>query len=87
LCNAAQAEERGALRAIAKAYASFFNDNAVHERLRRGVDESRAKMGLLVHVSFDDDIEVANGVAVIEGYGFGARLRHIALSIRLCSMY
>ncbi|HPV04042.1 MAG TPA: PEP/pyruvate-binding domain-containing protein [Myxococcota bacterium] len=63
-CDGAEAKERGVFRAIKKVYASFFNRNAFLERLRRQVDESKVGMGLLVHYSFPDAQEMANGVAI-----------------------
>ncbi len=64
-CDASEADERGVLRAMRKVYASFWNDNAFLARLARRVPEASAAMGLLVHHSFPDDIELANGVAVV----------------------
>jgi hypothetical protein len=61
-CDPGQANERGVFRAMRKVYASFYNLNAYLERLRRGVDESQVGMALLVHHSFPDEIEAANGV-------------------------
>ena len=61
-------------RAIRKVFASFYNDNAFLERLKYGVDESQVGMALLVHHSFPDEIELANGVATMErssGSGLG----------------
>lgn len=65
-CDAERAKERGVYRAIKKVYASFYNDNAFMERLRHGVDESQVAMGVLVHHSFPDAIELANGVVVMD---------------------
>lgn len=65
-CDASEANERGVFRAIRKVYASFYNDNAYLERLRRGVDENKVGMGVLVHHSFPDEEEQANGVAVMK---------------------
>jgi len=62
-CDASKANERGVFRAIRKVYASFYNTNAYLERLRHGVNESEVGMALLVHRSFPDEIELANGVA------------------------
>ena len=62
-CDPTENEERGVFRAMQKVYASLYNDNAVLERLRRGVDENKVGMALLVHHSFPDEIELANGVA------------------------
>jgi hypothetical protein len=63
LCDPAQASERGVFRALRKVYASFYNDNAFLARLLYGVDESKVGMALLVHYSYPDTDEMANGVA------------------------
>ncbi len=62
-CDPAEPKERGVFRAIRKVFASFYNDYAVIERLRHGVDESAVGMAVLVHHSFPDETELANGVA------------------------
>jgi hypothetical protein len=64
-CNPAQPEERGFFRAARKVYESFYTLDAYAERLRRGVAEADTGMALLVHQSFPDDDELANGVAVL----------------------
>jgi hypothetical protein len=51
-------------RAIRRVFASFYNRNAYLERLRHGIDEDQVGMAILVHHSFPDEIEWANGVAV-----------------------
>lgn len=61
-----ETDERGVFRAIRKVFASFYNDNAFLERLKHGVNEAQVGMALLVHYSFPDDIELANGVATME---------------------
>jgi hypothetical protein len=61
-CDPTEPEERGVFRAIAKVYASFYNDNAYHERVRHQVDENGVGMALLVHHSTPDPTELANGV-------------------------
>ncbi len=66
ICDAAEATERGVFRAIRKVFASFYNDNALLERLRYGINEAEVGMALLVHHSFPDEIELANGVATLE---------------------
>ena len=66
LCDANHSNERGVFRAIRKVFASFYNDNAFLERLRYGINESDAGMALLVHHSYPDEIELANGVATVE---------------------
>jgi hypothetical protein len=65
-CEPDENNERGVLRAIRKVFASFYNDNAFLERLKHGIDESQVGMALLVHHSFPDEIELANGVATME---------------------
>jgi len=65
-CDPAEAKERGVFRAIRRVFASFYNDNAFLERLKHGVDESQVGMALLVHHSYPDEIELANGVATLE---------------------
>lgn len=64
-CDPGQAKERGVYRAIREVYASFYNDNAFLERLRRGVREQDLAMGLLVHHSYPDEFEMANGVLLV----------------------
>lgn len=68
-CDPTEANERGVFRAIKRVYASFYNDNAFVQRLRLGVNEHEVGMGILVHHSFPDDTELANGVAVLERRG------------------
>tara|TARA_B100000902_G_scaffold17719_1_gene21259 strand:- start:4950 stop:8177 length:3228 start_codon:yes stop_codon:yes gene_type:complete len=63
-CDGNKEKERGVFRAIKRVYASFYNDNAYLERKRFGVNESEVGMAILVHHSFPDEIELANGVAV-----------------------
>jgi len=62
-CDPSEPAERGVFRAIKKVYASFYNRNAYLERRRRGVDETKVGMALLVHYSYPDADELANGVA------------------------
>jgi len=61
-CDPAEPDEKGVFRAIRRVFASFYNLNAYLERLRHGVDEDEVGMALLVHHSFPDEIELANGV-------------------------
>lgn len=65
-CDASESKERGVFRAIRKVFASFYNDNAFLERLKHGIDETQVGMALLVHASFPDEIELANGVVTME---------------------
>lgn len=60
---------RSVFEAIRKVYASFYNDNAYLERLRHDVNETDVGMAVLVHHSFPDEIELANGVATVEVTG------------------
>lgn len=64
-CDPTEINERGVFRAIQKVYASFYNGNAFLERLRRGVNETEVGMAVLVHHSYPDEIELANGVATL----------------------
>ena len=66
LCDPNEEEERGVFRAIRKVFASFYNENAFLERLRHDVNEAEVGMALLVHHSFPDEYELANGVATLE---------------------
>jgi hypothetical protein len=65
ICDPTEANERGVFRALQRVYSSFYNDNAFLERLRHRVDESKVAMGVLVHHSFPDEEELANGVAAL----------------------
>lgn len=65
LCNPNKAEERGVFRALRQVFASFYNDNAYFERRRFGVNEASVGMAVLVHHSFPDSEELANGVATV----------------------
>ena len=64
-CDPEKSKERGVFRALRKVFASFYNDNAYLERLRHGVNEDTVGMAVLVHYSFPDAIELANGVATL----------------------
>jgi hypothetical protein len=68
-CDPAEDKERGVFRAIRKVFASFYNDNAFLERLKHDVNEAQVGMALLVHHSYPDEIELANGVATMERSG------------------
>ncbi|HXI52205.1 MAG TPA: PEP/pyruvate-binding domain-containing protein [Candidatus Saccharimonadales bacterium] len=65
VCDPTEDGPRGVFRSIQRVYASFYNDNAFLERLRLKVNESEVGMGLLLHYSSPDDIEMANGVATV----------------------
>lgn len=64
-CDSGERNERGVFRAVQRVYASFYNENAFLERLRRGVKEDEVGMAVLVHHSFPDANELANGVATL----------------------
>ena len=64
-CDPNEDGERSVFRAIRGVFASFYNENAFLERLRHGVEEAEAGMAVLVHHSFPDEIELANGVATL----------------------
>ena len=55
--------ERGVFRAIQKVYASLYTERAFRARLDYQISEDQIGMGLLVHESFPDEVELANGVA------------------------
>jgi hypothetical protein len=65
-CDPTETSERGVFRALRKVFASFYNENAFIERRRLGLIETNAGMAVLVHYSFPDTNELANGVAVLE---------------------
>ncbi len=65
-CNPDRRSQQGVFRAIRRVFASFYNDNAAAERLRHGIDPDSVGMAVLVHHSFPDEIELANGVAVLD---------------------
>jgi hypothetical protein len=65
VCNPTEPNEHGVFRAIRKVYASFYNEGAFNERRRRLVREDEVGMALLVHHSFPDEIERANGVVLL----------------------
>ena len=76
-CDSDEPKERGVFRAIRKVFASFYNNNAFLERLRHGISEDEVGMALLVHHSFPDEIELANGVAVAEVGTYGTAIEFV----------
>ncbi len=62
-CEPDTGTEHGVFRALRKVYASFYNTDAYLARLSHQVDETKVAMGVLVHHSFPDEEELANGVA------------------------
>ena len=74
LCDPNEDNERGVFRAIRRTMASFYNDNAFLERLRHDVNEAEVGMAVLVHHSFPDEIELANGVATLDRRGTAANM-------------
>ena len=77
-CNASRPTEQGVFRAIRRVYASFYNDNAYLERRRWGVQENEVGMGLLLHHSFPDEFELANGVATLTRSGPNYRINMVS---------
>lgn len=65
-CDPAEPLERGVFRALRKVYASFYNENAFIERRRFDIREADVGMAVLVHHSYPDEFEMANGVATLE---------------------
>jgi hypothetical protein len=65
-CDPNRKSEKDIFEAIRQVFASFYNDNAFLERLRHDVDEADVGMALVVHHSFPDEIELANGVATVD---------------------
>jgi hypothetical protein len=79
LCDAGEENERGVFRAIRKVYASFYNDNAFLARLLHGVDEADVGMAILVHHSYPDEDEMANGVATLSrGVSFTDQIKLVS---------
>lgn len=68
-CDSTRANERGVFRALRKVFLSFYSDNAFLERLRHRVDESTVGMAVLVHHTFVDETELANGVVSLRVTG------------------
>ena len=64
-CDSHKAKERGVFRAI-KSLCELHNENAYRERRLHRIEEPEVGMALLVHHSFPDEIEWANGVAVVQ---------------------
>ncbi len=73
-CDPNRQSERDIFQAIRQVFASFYNDNAYLERLRRGLSETQVGMAVVVHHSFPDEIELANGVATLERDGAEANI-------------
>jgi len=69
ICDPTEANERGVFRAIRRVYASFYNENAFIQRRRFNINEDQVGMAVLVHHSFPDETEMANGVAVLTRSG------------------
>ena len=65
-CDPNRETEDSILETIRQVFASFYNDNAYLERLRHEVNEADVGMAVLVHHSFPDEIELANGVATLD---------------------
>jgi len=66
VCDPNRQSEKDVFQAIRQVFASFYNDNAFLERLRHDVNEADVGMAVVVHHSFPDEIELANGVATVD---------------------
>lgn len=66
LCDSNKEKERGVFRAIKKVFASFYGLEAFLFRTRYKISEEVSAMAILVHYSFPDENELANGVALLE---------------------
>lgn len=73
-CDPAQAEERGALRAIRQVYAGYYGDDVYLERRRRGVVEADVGMGVLARPRTAAEHLQATGVATLGVGMFSSRL-------------
>lgn len=66
ICDPAEANERGVFRAIRRVFASFYYENAWATRRRLQVNEVQVGMAMLVHHSYPDPTELANGVVILD---------------------
>jgi hypothetical protein len=66
LCDPDDTKSRSIFRAIQKVFASFYNDQAYAERRQFLINESQVGMAILVHYSFPDEIELANGIVNVD---------------------
>lgn len=84
-CDPTEPNERGVFRALRRVFASFYNDNAVLERLRHRVDEAVVGMAVLVHPATPDTDEQANGVATLTIFRSGVAGEERGLSATFVS--
>ncbi|MBI5607697.1 MAG: hypothetical protein HY902_02335 [Deltaproteobacteria bacterium] len=54
-----------AQKAVAGVYASYWGSQAVEERILAGIDHLEGRMAVAVHPRFDNEVESANGVALL----------------------
>ena len=85
-CDPNDGTQRTVFGAIRRTFSSFYNDNAYLERLRHRVPESEVGMALLVHHSFPDEIELANGVATLEQRADGRRFINLVTQLGAVSV-
>ena len=85
-CDATKEGERGVFRAIRRVFASFYTERAFLSRLRLGVGEDEVGMAILVHHSFPDELELANGVATFTRTGPRRGSLHIATQLGASSV-
>jgi hypothetical protein len=76
-CDPLDDKRRSVFRAIRKVYASLYNEQAFLERRRSGIKEEEVGMAVLVHHSFPDTIELANGVANVDFFSSNYLLRQL----------
>ncbi|MEN6578880.1 MAG: PEP/pyruvate-binding domain-containing protein [Phycisphaerales bacterium] len=76
-CDPNRQSEKDIFHAIRQVFASFYNDNAFLERLRHDVNEADVGMAVVVHHSFPDEIELANGVATVDRTSSGTTISFV----------
>ncbi len=54
-----------AQKAVTNVYASYWGSQAVEERILAGIDHLEGRMAVAVHPRFDNEVESANGVAIL----------------------
>jgi hypothetical protein len=64
LCDPLDDRRRSVFLAIQRVFASLYSEEAFWERRRAGIREDEVGMALLVHHSYPDPEELANGVAI-----------------------
>lgn len=65
-CDPTNPSKQSVLRAIRCVYASFYEEAAFLQRLRLGVDEGTAGIGVLAHYAYPESDVLANGIGVLK---------------------